>query len=375
MKITIVTGPYLPIGGGPSGAVEKRWLGMAKWFVKKGHTVNIYARGWKDQASYEKLDNISIYRGGGFTRSSNVYYDIIRDLFYSAIIVFKLPASDILVTNTFWLPILAQIRNGKLGKIVVNVARFPKKQMILYKNASRLSCVSTAIYNAVIAQSPSVSSITKVIPNPIEVNHTYSTLDTRPRKNSFNVIYTGRIHPEKGLHLLSQALENLLEEYPNLKLSLIGSVKIEHGGGGSDYIETIKSNIKKLPLTIEPNISNPIELYNRILEADYYCYPSLADYGEAFGIAPLEAMALGIAPIISNLNCFKEFAKNDFNCIVFDHRTNNPVNELTSTFRKAFQNPEKMQELGKNAKDTSKKFSYDKITDMYIKDWEKLILE
>ena len=32
---------------------------------------------------------------------------------------------------------------------------------------------------------------------------------------------------------------------------------------------------------------------------------SIAGLGETFGVAPLEAMGLGLVPIVSNLDCFK----------------------------------------------------------------------
>jgi glycogen synthase len=33
----------------------------------------------------------------------------------------------------------------------------------------------------------------------------------------------------------------------------------------------------------------------------------VAETGEAFGVAPIEAMAYGCAPLVSNLACFRDF--------------------------------------------------------------------
>ena len=50
-----------------------------------------------------------------------------------------------------------------------------------------------------------------------------------------------------------------------------------------------------------------------------FVYPSLADKGESFGLAPLEAMANGCPVLVSGLGCFRDFMKNERTGFVFDH--------------------------------------------------------
>jgi glycosyltransferase involved in cell wall biosynthesis len=38
-----------------------------------------------------------------------------------------------------------------------------------------------------------------------------------------------------------------------------------------------------------------------------FVYPCLAEQGETFGLAPLEAVACGAVPIVSDLSCFGDF--------------------------------------------------------------------
>ena len=65
------------------------------------------------------------------------------DLLYSTRIRRILPDADILITHTFWLPIL--VRSTKYGKLYVHVGRSPKGQMKLYRHAARLQTVSSPI--------------------------------------------------------------------------------------------------------------------------------------------------------------------------------------------------------------------------------------
>ncbi len=371
MRITIVTGPFLPTGGGPSGAVEKLWLRLAQVFAKEGHQVTIVACKWPGQATDQISGGVRFIRCGGYKRTSSLKLDIFKDFFYSIEALLNAPNSDVAVINTFWLPVLALLRKRRMGKLVVNVARFPKGQMALYRFVDRLSAVSCAVSNEIINQSPAVKSLVRTIPNPVDIEcfkpHTLPI-----RNTTFRILYTGRVHPEKGLHLLIPALARLIPEFPAIELSIVGPTRTELGGGGGSYIAELTRLSHGLKVTFEPAIGDPAHLATRMRDADYYCYPSLADQGESFGVAPLEAMALGYAPILSNLACFKEFAKDGFNCFVFDHHSADPVSNLASALRRAMSSPELTRELGENAVRTSQKFSYEIIAKSYLDDWQSL---
>lgn len=375
MQITIVTGPFLPTGGGPSGAVEKLWLGLAQIFARKGHQVTIVARKWPGQPSDEISEGVRFIRTGGYKRTSSINLDLLKDLFYSTKALLMAPGSDITVINTFWLPILTPLRRRHVGKTVVNVARFPKGQMKFYGSVNRLSAVSSAVSSKIISQSPSVKHLVKVIPNPVDIElFRPATPDALPpSKTTFRVLYTGRVHPEKGLHFLIPALARLIPEFPHIELAIVGPTRIEHGGGGDSYISKLLLLAEGMKVTFEKAISDPARLAARMREADYYCYPSLADQGESFGVAPLEAMALGYAPILSNLNCFREFAVDGLNCFVFDHHSVDPIENLASTFRRAMEAPELTKKMGANAVKTSQEFSYTNVAQTYLDDWASLL--
>jgi glycosyltransferase involved in cell wall biosynthesis len=233
MRITIVTGPFLPTGGGPSGAVEKIWFGLAKTMADLGHQVTIVARLWPGQMRKEAIGGVCIVRRGGYSRSRSIALDLIKDFFYSVQVLCVAPSADVTVTNTFWLPVIARIRKKTLGRIIVNVARYPKQQMGLYRYVDRFSAVSGAVAEEIVRQTPGLRSLVKTIPNPVDVERFKPTNPPPPGHNSFRVLYTGRVHPEKGLHLLISALKRLLPEFPGIQLAIVGATQTEHGGGGA----------------------------------------------------------------------------------------------------------------------------------------------
>ncbi len=373
MRINLVTGPFLPAGGGPSGAVEKRWFGVARELVRQGHQVTFAARNWPQQGKDEVTDGIHFLRRSGFTRSGSMKKDMVKDFAYSLRMLWTIPPADITVTNTFWLPVLARLRKRSLGKIIVNVARFPKGQMKIYQGVDRLSAVSSAVAEEIYRQTPSVRNLVRIIPNPVDLERFKVSEDRVLPPSSYRVLYTGRIHPEKGLHLLIRAIRQLRDEFPLINLALVGPSRIEHGGGGDAYMSELKKLAYGLPVTFEPSIDNPEKLAERMAEADYYCYPSLADLGESFGVAPVEAMALGYAPILSKLACFREFAEDGVNSYIFDHQHGDPADNLVSTLRKAISQPETTRQMGGRAVETAKKFSYKRVAQAYADDWRALL--
>lgn len=373
LRVNLVTGPFLPAGSGPSGAVEKLWFGVAREFVRQGHQVTFAARSWPEQKNDETIDGVNFLRRSGFTRSKSVKKDLLKDAVYSLRMLRALPSADITVTNTFWLPILARLRKHALGKIVVNVARFPKGQMKLYQSVDRLSAVSSAVADEIFRQTPSVKNLVRVVPNPVDLDRFRVSDNQLSLPGSYRVLYTGRIHPEKGLHLLIQAIRQLRDEFPLINLSIVGPDRVEHGGGGDAYMMELKKLAHGLPVTFEPSIDDPVKLAERMAESDYYCYPSLADLGESFGVAPVEAMALGYAPILSKLACFREFAEDGVNSFIFDHRHGDPVGNLTFALRKAIDQPKVTYQMGQNAAELVQKFSYEKIAQSYIDDWRELL--
>src|SRR5882724_6766341 len=150
MNITIATGPMLPVPPLLGGAIPRLWQGLAEEFARHGHAVCIIARSFPGQPRRENLNGVNYLRWGGFSQGLSVKMDLVKDFFYAACVVGKLPTGDILVTNDFWLPVFAiRFRRGA-GKVVINANRFPKGQFRLYQSAARIAAASTAVRDAIV---------------------------------------------------------------------------------------------------------------------------------------------------------------------------------------------------------------------------------
>lgn len=373
MIITIYMGPWAPMPAIEGGAVERIWKGVAEEFAKQGHKVVILCRSHPKQPKQEVINGVSYLRRGGLTQTNNIKLNLIKD-FYSALTTFWfLPKSDILVINDFWMPIFAKLK-PHIGKTVINAARFPKEQHWLYKATDLIVATSNPVAQAIASQSPSTIDRLKVISNPTDIKV------FRPKEKSrFSdcqqekiILYVGRIHPEKGIELLIEGFKILSSKQSNIKLQIVGPWKESQGGGGDAYWNKLKQQAVNLPIEFTPPIFKKNELIKIYQNADIFCYPSLADKGESFGLAPLEAMATGLVPVVSNLECFKDFITEGETGYFFEHNSSEKVNNLANTLSYALRNSEQTSQMRLNAIQQASKFSYETIANRYLKEFEKI---
>nr|RNJ65364.1 MAG: glycosyltransferase family 1 protein [Leptolyngbya sp. IPPAS B-1204] len=295
-----------------------------------------------------------------------------RDFIYAVSTVPTLPPADILVINDFWLPVFAPLHPAS-GKVVVNAARVPKGQYFLYSRVDRIIGVSKAVQEAIIQQNPNLASRVTSIPNPVNTQIFTPSSLPKPEREEKVVLYAGRIHPEKGLHLLIDAFVVLSKKFPAIKLRIVGPYQEHQGGGGQSYLQKLKLKAQNLKIEFLEPTFNPHQLANFYRDADLFCYPSLAEKGEAFGVAPLEAMATGLVPIVSNLDCFRDFITEGMTGFFFDHRDNCAIGNLVETLTFAISNPEITRRMSLAASQKASEFSYQNIAQLYLNTFKELL--
>lgn len=371
MHICIILGPFLPPPPGPAGAVERLWVQLATHFVMAGHRVTIVCRALEQDKPYptSRLLNYRSIPGG--RRNNSLHRDLLGDLAYTRRVLRQIPECDVIVGNTFWLPIFQKRLNNLYRPVMChNLQRFPKGRwhLFLYRKLDRVLAVSTAVRNAVEKQFPALVPRTTIVPNPIDTSvFTMTRPPCSEDPTQPTVMFTGRITPEKGLHLLVQAASRLAEDVEGLRLIIIGESAKNRGGGGPGYVDELKHLAgMKLKLDFHDAIYERSALAEALRKGDVYCYPSIADFGESFGVAPLEAMSVGCPTVLSGLECFNEFARPNENCLRFDHRANDAIEQLTEQLRKLFIDPEFARQLGDQAADDAKQFDAQCVAAKYL---------
>ena len=373
MRISIVMGPWFPVPAIQGGAVNRLWQGLAEEFATAGHDVTMLCRSYPGQPERETINGVNYIRRSGFSQSRSITLDLIKDLVYAIRVTPTLPRADIVVINDFWIPVLAALLRSKAGRIVINVNRFPKRQFFLYAGATRFAAASRAIQEAISKQHKHAASRTRVMPNPIDTEIFSPPVSFRQMKKDATILYVGRIHPEKGVHLLIEAFALLSRKLSGARLRILGPIKESQGGGGMSYMRSLQAKAEGLRVEFSEPIFDVCNLAEIYRSADLFCYPSLAEKGESFGVAPLEAMSSGLVPVVSDLDCFKDFIIQDQTGYIFDHRSSDRAEKLSETLLSVITNLEKTYQISINAIQKAQQFSYKRIAELYLEDFENLI--
>jgi glycosyltransferase involved in cell wall biosynthesis len=341
------------------------WYGLGREFAQRGHAVTHISRAWENGLAEERDAGVHYVRLQGFDQPRRLGWLLALDLIYSIRAYRRVVQSEVIVTNTQWSPLLL---GRSRGKVYVDVQRMPKGQMRFYRKATRLRANSSAVREAILAEVPDAAERIKVIPNP---------LPFVPRRNvnwnakGATVLYVGRLHPEKGLELLLEAWRLIQKEsrLSGWRLEIVGPGDAALGGGGDGWVAALRARAPA-NVTWLGAIHGTDELNQRYEAASVFVYPSLAEKGETFGLAVLEAMAWGAVPIVSSLACFRDFVAPGRNGILFDHRAAAPADALAHGIIEAA-SPE-CRVLGQAAIEVRKSHSLESIACQFLDDFATL---
>jgi glycosyltransferase involved in cell wall biosynthesis len=157
-------------------------------------------------------------------------------------------------------------------------------------------------------------------------------------EDEFVVVFTGRIHVNKGVDLLVEAVRSLVASVQGLRVVAIGPL----GGDfhtrteASPYAADVMDRAKGLPVHFMGFIANRSAQFRTYLAAaDVAVFPSRV---EPFGNVALEALAMSVPVIASRTGGLAEIVSEDVGVLV----PPNDVEALAAAIRDAHAQPEKL---------------------------------
>lgn len=374
MKITIVQGAFLPVPPVAGGAVEKLWFDLGREFARRGLVVTHISRRWPGLPLNGEVDGVVQCRVAGFDYPGSGVLAKMRDFIYSVRCLTAIERSDVIVTNTFFLPLLLTLLPRR-GAVYVSVHRFPQGQMKFYRRADRLQCVSSMIANAVRSQSPSVAALVKVVPNYVASRLTKQQLADGWGHRRPEILFVGRVHPEKGIDLLLQAVATIAPAArAGWSLRIVGPHASAAGGGGDAFLAALKGEANRLALDVDwvGPVYDREALNQAYRRAGVFVYPSTAAKGEAFPLAPLEAMAQGCAVVTSDLDCFSDFARPGENAEMFALAAPDVPAALGTAIASLIGSDARRRAHAAAGLTTVERFSLDRVADAFVDDFASL---
>jgi glycosyltransferase involved in cell wall biosynthesis len=120
------------------------------------------------------------------------------------------------------------------------------------------------------------------------------------------IFFVGRMVPEKGAHLLIEALPKVRQRVPEARLVIVG--------GGDQSALTQRAEELEVTRFVRFTGYVPDEVLLRLYRViDVACYPSLY---EPFGIVALEAMAAGVPVVVSDAGGLPDVVQHNISGVV-----------------------------------------------------------
>ncbi len=123
------------------------------------------------------------------------------------------------------------------------------------------------------------------------VNKTKLNGFKQPGYTNYSIVFANSVLPKKGVFELTEAFNLVNKKFPTATLTIIGKLGYQENGVYVKELILKKLNPQSLPMVnVTGWLENADDVYHHLAGAHICCYPS---HMEGFGIAPVEAMALG----------------------------------------------------------------------------------
>jgi glycosyltransferase involved in cell wall biosynthesis len=248
--------------------------------------------------------------------------------------------------------------------------RMPKGQYGYYSRLARIMAPSEFVSQRLVTKNGKLEPIIRTTGYPIDWSLLSEKMDSTRApiqgrsEDVVTVGFVGRLHSEKGLLVLADAVRILGSEpgIPPFQVLICGPSDTARGGSGTNFRERVVGRILE---ALEPSRLRVVEpqFDERVLATiyqsiDVFCYPSLPSAGETFGVGVAEAMAAGAVPVVSGLPCFRDFVKDGINGLVFDNSGGDSAIRLASVLKRAIQDTGLRQRLSARARSDVRRYDF-----------------
>ena len=378
MNITIVTGFFLPVPPVLGGATEKIWQRLAQEFVAAGHQVTFISRSWPGFAAREATGGVTHLRVRGAHHTRFLPLNLWHDFWWGVRVSRVLPPADVVICNSPTLPAWLGRFHPAAGRVVAVVARMPKGQGRFYGRVDLILALSEAVATSLRAENPKLAARIAPFPFPIDWALHARFAAKAPPPAPVTLGYIGRIHPEKGLRLLLAAAARLAArtDLPAWRLEIAGPISVPAGGGGEAFRDALLAEFGPVlgaRLTFSGPEFDSEKLARRYGALDVFCYPSLADRGETFGVAVAEAMAADCAPVVSGLACFRELVRDGDTGLVFDHTAADAESRLSTALSRLIADAALRRDLAARAQAHVRRFDFAECARTVLTDLSRVV--
>jgi len=192
------------------------------------------------------------------------------------------------------------------------------------------------------------------LPNSKFFNNDYliDNLENKKVNNPIKCYYLGRIHPDKGINMIFEALKKLNNEETKYVIDFYGPIENNYYDDFQDKISKYDFAKYKGILDLSRN-----ENYKKLSEYDLFLFPTFW-HGEGFPGAILDSFISGVPVLASDWRYNSEIIKNNQNGILFKSKS---LDDLIDKLNEIYNNKDILTNLSLNAYKESKKYKAENI--------------
>jgi phosphatidylinositol alpha-mannosyltransferase len=200
-----------------------------------------------------------------------------------------------------------------------------------------------------------------LIPNGVDVRRFHGATPLPNRPAAPTVAFLGRIdEPRKGLAVLLEALPELVELVPDVRLLVAGP-----------------GDVDEVRESIPPSLRGHVDLVGLVSESDkprvyasgdVYCAPNT--HGESFGIVLIESMATGTPVVASDLEAFRRVLEDGRAGVLV------PVADpaaLAAALALLLDDPERRKALAEVGRETVEQYDWSVVTARIVEVYETVV--
>lgn len=180
-------------------------------------------------------------------------------------------------------------------------------------------------------------------------------------KDTFVLLFTGRIHQTKGIHFVIKAMKQI--DCKKLLFLIVGH---EEDIKYSNYLRRISKVINN-KIIWKGSVSSE-EIWDYYFSSNLFVLPS---YNENFSMVAAEAMSSGLPVLISNnVGLRKDVQLSNSGFVV-----SQDVGQIANVFKKCIKSPDLLKQLSQNArKFVKERYDMNKVAELMAKAYEDVLM-
>lgn len=264
-------------------------------------------------------------------------------------------------------------------------------------DANSIISPSQYITAAIQQRFPQYSSRCQTLFNGVDIhrfmNGSLSQLDNQSKSNP-RLLFVGRVSPEKGSHVLLEALTEVQTHFPEVELSLVGPVGVipseflvslsgdrKIQALAPFHVDDVWTNYLKKSLSLlngRGDKTSKVSLHGAVFpnqlpyfyhQADIFVFPSVCH--EAFGMPIAEAMIAGLPVVATQGGAFTELIKSGKSGLLVERSDSSA---LAKAILKLLGDKNLRQSIAKSGFERAiKLFSFDRVAEQLLTQYQSLI--